>query len=41
MKRADIDSLMNIGKEVRPRHLKAVERHLSHMIPGTRFRLPN
>lgn len=38
--RKDVESLMNIGKEVRPRHLKAVATQLSFMIPKTRFNLP-
>jgi hypothetical protein len=36
-KRKDIDSLMNIGRETRPRHLRFIQDQLNQMFPGTQF----
>jgi hypothetical protein len=38
--RSDVKSLMNIGKEVRARHLQFVPRQLDAMFPGTKFSIP-
>jgi hypothetical protein len=38
--RADIDSLLNIGKEVRPRHLRFLKDQLNTMLKGVKFDLP-
>jgi hypothetical protein len=38
--RKDVDSLMNIGQEIRPRHLRWINQQLNHMLPGCRFKLP-
>jgi hypothetical protein len=36
-KRKDISSLMNIGKEIRPRHMIYIKDQLAQMFPGTHF----
>ena len=38
--RKDIDSLMNIGKEIRPRHLAFIKAQLNTMLKGVKFHLP-
>jgi hypothetical protein len=38
--RADADSLMNVGQEIRPRHLRWINQQLNHMMPGCRFTVP-
>jgi hypothetical protein len=38
--RSDIDSLMNIGKEIRPRHLAFLKNQLNTMLKGVKFHLP-
>jgi hypothetical protein len=38
--RKDVDSLMNIGKEIRPRHLAFIKAQLNTMLKGVKFHLP-
>jgi hypothetical protein len=38
--RADSDSLMNIGKEIRPRHLRFIKDQLNTMLKDVKFNLP-
>jgi hypothetical protein len=35
--RPDVNSIMNIGHEIRPRHLAFIAGQLNHMLPNTRF----
>jgi hypothetical protein len=35
--RPDVRSIMNIGSEIRPRHLSFIAQQLSRMLPGCRF----
>lgn len=36
-KHRDVKSLMNIGREIRPRHLEFIRTHLAQMFAGSRF----